>query len=136
MRLAVVVAVLALFASVSLGGAAQAAGWIEGRWKGEYDCAQGPTRLTLTISRDPQGNLNAGFQFWIGEVYGSFRMRGAFSEAGELKLNPTIWITRPEGYEMVGLAGQAYNRAAEGQPDLLAGDVTVAGCGKFAVERQ
>lgn len=119
-----------------VAGSAQAAGWIEGRWKGAYECAQGVTRLTLTISRDAQGTLNAGFQFWVGDVYGSYRMRGAFSEAGELKLNPTIWITRPEGYEMVGLAGQAENRSAEGKPDLLVGDVTERGCGRFALERQ
>ena len=131
MRLALLTLVLMLMAAP-----AQAAAWIEGVWKGSYQCAQGETRLTLTIHTDYQGNFMAGFQFWKGEVYGSFRMRGVFTETGELKFNPTIWITRPEGYEMVGLAGQAYNLSGEGKPDVLAGDVTAAGCGRFSVERQ
>lgn len=127
---------LTLPLSLAVPQAAQAASRIDGTWKGGYDCAQGTTQLTLTLKDSGNGDLTGDFQFRVGEVYGSYRLKGVITSNGELKLNPTTWITRPEGYEMVGLAGRAYDRSSEGKPDALYGDVTEAGCGKFAVERQ
>ncbi len=136
MRLVPFAAAFVLLAPVPLGGAAQAAERIDGRWKGAYECGQGKTELTLILNSHGGGNLTGDFQFRYGDVYGSYRLTGTITPQGELKLNPTVWITRPAGHEMVGLTGRAYDRSGEGKPDALYGDVTDNRCGKFAAEKQ
>ncbi|HYE45349.1 MAG TPA: hypothetical protein VEA44_06200 [Caulobacter sp.] len=132
MRLAAVAAAILVLLPLP----AWAAPWIEGVWKGNYECAQGPTEVTLTLKAHPDGVLWASFQFYQDDIYGSFRMKGAFTEAGELTLEPHLWITRPEGWDMVGLAGQGFNRRDEGLPDTLEGEVVAEGCSGFVVTRQ
>jgi hypothetical protein len=129
--LAALVAPLALLALP-----AQAAERIDGVWKGGYDCGQQKTRLTLTLDGDADGDITGTFAFEADSGSGSYRLTGVITQDGELKLNPTTWINRPAGFEMVGLAGRAYDRSDEGKPDALYGDVTDSRCGKFAVERQ
>ncbi|MDO9338873.1 MAG: hypothetical protein Q7T61_20965 [Caulobacter sp.] len=135
MRLPALAAALALTAAV-LPDLARAAEKIDGVWKGNYECAQGKTALTLTLDGDADGDIDGTFAFDFQGVSGSYRLRGVITPDGELKLNPTTWISQPDGYGMVGLAGRAYDRSREGQPDALFGDVTDPSCGKFAAAKQ
>lgn len=131
MRLAILAAALTLVALP-----AAAAERIDGTWEGNYECAQGKTRLTLVLDGDANGDVTGEFRFWSDSGSGSFRLTGTITSDGDLKLNPTTWISRPDGWETVGLTGRAYNRSSEGKPDVLWGDVTNSRCGKFVAERK
>jgi hypothetical protein len=84
-------------------------------WNGRYICAQGITGLTLTLDVDASEHATAVFDF--GAVpenpsvpTGRYLLAGYLERGGGggvwLRLAPDRWITRPPGYEMVGLTAR------------------------------
>jgi hypothetical protein len=94
-----IVAALALIPAPSLA--------IEGVWHGKYVCTQGPTGLTLTVTKTPDGsNWTARFCFCAIEENprlptGECELTGP-AVPGEpiVKFTPWRWISQPPGWEM------------------------------------
>ena len=103
------------------------------RWVGTYTCAQGPTDLSLTITRTGE-HVWATFAF--GPLpenptvpVGAFRM-GGFVEGRTVRLEPNEWIVRPARYVPVGLSGQIDRRTGELHGKVL---TPLPGCRTFTV---
>lgn len=102
-------------------------------WTGSYTCAQGPTDLSLTVTRTGE-HLWATFAFGPlpenPEVpSGAFRMFGTV-RGRRVELSPGGWLVRPAHYVTVALDGELDAEARE-----LRGDVEspLRGCTTFAV---
>jgi hypothetical protein len=111
---------------------AKAAPLHSGVWRGVYQCAQGLTGATLTLTVAPDGTAAGLFEFFAikqnpGVPRGCFEMAGRMDEAGHLALAPGAWRLRPPGFVTVGLAGQ------EIAGDRLVGEVQGPGCMNFAL---
>lgn len=114
---------------------------VVGNWWGSYNCSQGVTRLSLRITASPTGALEAVFSFSAhpdnpGVPSGSFRMVGAYEEAGRrMVLRADRWIDQPDGYLMVDLEARV---PAGEQPLAMDGDVVNddTDCTTFAVVRR
>jgi hypothetical protein len=109
-----------------------------GVWTGGYICAQGETRLRLTLAAGPgPADIEAVFAFGPTRdnpsvARGSFRMEGTFSD-GLLDLHATTWIEQPDGYVTVDLRAPV----AGAEPIGISGEILDApGCTTFSVERQ
>jgi hypothetical protein len=129
------VALLALAAAPAL--AAPKAPAIGGVWVGKYICAQGITRLTLTIDEQTGGKLKATFRFGPAKENptvppGSYRMTGSYKAGSRgIDLKGVEWVEQPLGYIMVDLKGAM---TADGL--MLSGQVPTPGCSIFQLERQ
>ncbi|MEU4269844.1 serine/threonine-protein kinase [Streptomyces sp. NPDC026092] len=113
---------------------------VVGNWRGSYHCTQGVTRLSLRITATSTGALEAVFSFSAhpdnpGVPSGSFRMVGAYEEAGRrMVLRGDRWIKHPAGYLMADLEA----RVPPGeQPLAMNGDIVNedTDCTTFAVVR-
>lgn len=117
--------------------AATEAAAVTGVWDGTYTCAQGLTRLRLTITWSSlDDGLGATFSFSPHPdnptvPRGAFAMKGTFTD-GSLSLRGDHWIIRPESYQMVGLRADVVGD----RPSSLRGTVTdTQGCTTFSVSR-
>jgi hypothetical protein len=111
---------------------AKAATLQSGVWKGVYQCAQGLTGATLTLTVAPDGTAAGLFEFFAIQQNpavprGCFEMAGRMDQAGHLALAPGAWRLRPPGFVTVGLAGQKI------AGDRLVGEVQGPGCMNFAL---
>jgi hypothetical protein len=130
MRRAAAGAVALLMAGVT---AAAAQGGPEGTYSGSYQCGQGSTALSLTVTRAPDGGLSALFYFHRlasnpNVPSGCFTMRGQYSEmSGAVALRADTWLLRPPGYVTVDLKGQLVGTG-------LSGLVIGPGCSSFSLQ--
>lgn len=128
---AAVVALIAL-SSASMGAGAQGA--ITGTWQGIYECPQGPTGLTLTITGDTPNDLKGNFRFYPTPdnprpARGDYEVAVSFDAASlRVEVQGTQWIDQPPGYEFANLRGVLQGRQ-------LIGTVENAGCGAFELTR-
>lgn len=111
---------------------AEAAPLQNGIWRGVYQCAQGLTGATLTLTVAPDGTAAGLFEFFAikqnpGVPRGCFEMAGRMDQQGHLALAPGAWRLRPPGFVTVGLAGQML------AGDRLVGEVQGPGCMNFAL---
>jgi hypothetical protein len=112
-------------------------GWLpEGvsAWAGSYTCAQGPTDLSLTITRTGD-RLVATFAF--GPLpenptvpSGAFLLHGSI-DGDVVSLVPGDWLVRPAHYVAVGLVGELDERGLAGVVET-----PLRGCTTFAVQRE
>jgi hypothetical protein len=104
---------------------------LTGTWTGTYECAQGPSDVTLTVV-DLQGDVDAFFEFGgNGDVPpGAYTMAGT-NEDGVLTLDGDEWIEQPDDYAQVGLIGEVSGDSE----DELTGTVEGEGCTTFSVSR-
>jgi hypothetical protein len=138
MKRLIVLAVLVLLAPAA-AFAADATG-LTGHWVGGYECAQGKMGLVLDLVGQPDGTVTGTFAFAPTKgsgpmaATGSYALKGSVSNSGLFSLNPDSWITRPAGYEMVGMLGflgfDGLDRVGG-----FSGEMKSAGCGKYRVER-
>lgn len=110
---------------------------IEGRWSGQYVCAQGITDLTLTVKNTANGQIAATFNFGPspenpGVPEGAYSMAGRYDpQDGHMVLTSKEWIDAPSGYVMVDLEG-----FTRGSGLYISGSVRGPGCGPFAIMRE
>lgn len=126
-----VAAALAFLATPSLA--------IEGVWHGKYVCTQGPTGLTLTVTKTPDGSSWIA-RFCFCAIEENPRLpTGECELTGQIVPNETVvkftpwrWISQPEGWEMRPLELWL---SADRQHIL--GRIDAAGCGsEFQLERE
>lgn len=107
---------------------------LAGTWSGTYHCAQGASRLKLTLAPISANEVDGVFEF-IGlqqaaaGVQGAYRMSGEVS-AGQVILKAGPWLRQPPGYITVGLQGWLFGNASR-----LAGRVLGPACRTFDLER-
>ena len=82
---------------------------IVGSWRGWYICGQGKTGLVLDIRRLPDGGLAGRFNFFpVREnpniPQGAFEVRVLVGHTHTF-IEPTRWLERPNGYQMVSMFG-------------------------------
>lgn len=125
-----------LLAVLALGAAwlqpVQAAPLRNGVWKGVYQCAQGLTGATLTLTVAPDGTAAGLFEFFAvqqnpGVPRGCFEVAGRMDPSGHLALAPGAWRLQPPGFVTVGLDGQMITG------NRLVGKVQGPGCMSFAL---
>ena len=122
-----VVALLALTGSAVAGPNGPA-----GTYTGTYECAQGPTALSLSITSAPDRSLTAMFHFYglasnPQFPEGCFSMRGSYDpSSGAVLLYAGAWLLRPHNFVSVDLRGQLAG-------DTLTGIVVHSGCGSFSL---
>ena len=104
------------------------------RYAGSYWCAQGKTKLTLTVDEVDGDVLTVifAFDFAGGPGYaaaaGRYSMKGSFDQKGDrLVLHPLKWIEQPAGYTMVDLTGNVSRTGG------INGTVGGPGCTTFQV---
>lgn len=120
-----------------LGGTAASAQQVTATWVGHYLCAQGNTAVNLTIIEAKPGVLNAWFHFQAPPdnpfvPTGCYTMTGTYDGlTRQLRLAPGGWLHQPEGYEMVGVAGEVSTDGA-----ALEGLIDNPSCGRFATTRR
>jgi serine/threonine protein kinase len=107
---------------------------LTGTWTGTYVCPQGQTGLRLALKATASGSLTATFSFYptasnVSVPSGSFALTGSYSAKG-FQLSPDHWISKPQNYSMVGLAGAANKRDT-----VLSGSILSPGCTTFSVSR-
>ncbi len=109
-----------------------------GDWAGVYVCAQGDTRLRLTLDQGP-GPADVTAVFAFGPTAdnpevprGSYRMEGTLSE-GLLDLHATTWIKKPAGYLTVDIKAPV---VGDDPPQIMGDIVGAPECSTFAVTRQ
>jgi hypothetical protein len=81
-------------------------------WVGEYECAQGWTRMELRILDARTTQVRATFAFdhagtaEYPHADGEYLMSGRFDEtSGHMTFRPGRWIRQPENYVTVGMSG-------------------------------
>lgn len=121
-RVALVVTALALTPAPAMA--------LEGVWHGKYVCSQGPTGLTLTVTKTPDGShWNARFCFCAIEENprlptGECELTGPIVPNQPIvKFTPWRWISQPEGWEMRPLE---LWQSADGQH--IYGQIDAPGC--------
>jgi hypothetical protein len=107
---------------------------LTGTWTGSYVCPQGRTGLRLTLKATSSGGLTATFSFYptagnVSVPSGSFALTGSYTAKG-FQLTPDHWISKPQNYSMVGIAG-----AASKSDTALSGSIESPGCTTFSVSR-
>jgi hypothetical protein len=124
---------------VLVGGTAAAAPKalsIVGQWRGVYECSQGRTALTLTVSDAGSGKLKARFDF--GPLpdnplvpTGAFLMDGKLdAKTRRVTFHAGKWINQPVNYFTVDLEGYI-----EASGNRITGVVPSAGCSVFDLAR-
>ena len=144
MKLAPALRTLLIAMALSLGeqtlGAQEEAPSVIGTWRGSYVCLQGKTSLTLTIDRQSGTSVSGYFHFYP-PLLNPFAKEGCFSVRGEvdgtrhIRLDAARWITRPEGYVMVGLDGVVADAGVSLSGTVIAPPPIENGCAGFEVER-
>jgi hypothetical protein len=122
--------------AVAAAGAAPAPLSIIGQWRGSYECSQGKTALTLTVSDAGSGRLTARFNF--GPLpenplvpTGAFVMEGSLNaKTRRVMFHAGKWISQPTGYFTVDLDGYLSASATR-----ITGIVPAAGCSVFDLVR-
>jgi len=114
---------------------------IDGTWEGTYYCGGGIIGLTLVISPlntpDSESNVQAVFSFYAHPdnpkvLSGSFRMKGIYdASSGQLILEGTEWLSRPDQYAVVDLSGVFVP-----SENTITGQITTPGCGVFTIARK
>ncbi|MGL4729104.1 MAG: hypothetical protein ACRCWO_10130 [Bosea sp. (in: a-proteobacteria)] len=115
---------------------------IVGIWHGFYKCAQGTTGLTLKINDQKDDNFSGFFNFytftkndpylknpWVNDS--CFSIKGKINSRNKILINPNSWITRPDGFEMVGLQGEI--KLVDGSEEFEGNITRGAGCSTFWV---
>ena len=87
------------------------AGTITGKWIGNYECLQGTTGVTLTLTGSQDGLVEGIFLFYPtpsnpNAATGRFIVRGSYFSDGSLVLGRGAWIERPDNYIAVSLRGK------------------------------
>ncbi|HEY1932441.1 MAG TPA: ATP-dependent Clp protease proteolytic subunit [Acetobacteraceae bacterium] len=108
------------------------------RFQGAFFCGPRPTSLSLTITRTPAGTPSR-LVFGFGPTptnpdvpRGSFIVRGRLDlDGGGLDLTPGAWLSHPEGYTEVGLAGRSDDGGL-----TFSGRVLAANCTLFTLRRE
>ncbi|EYF02906.1 Hypothetical protein CAP_6329 [Chondromyces apiculatus DSM 436] len=98
-------------------------------WRGDYDCPQGNTEMTLHILGVRGNHLSALFAFHHVPtgVEGRYLMAGRFDpETYRVTLTPGAWIVQPEDYVSVGMQGDLSEDGS-----LFAGRMDHPLCGAF-----
>ena len=110
---------------------------LRGTWVGKYNCAQGVTGLTLTISESPDGGLSGIFDFY--PVPGGYRFtEGSYSGVvmarpdGSFEFKPQRWISQPPGFVAVALLGHYVADAKRLQGQVIG----AIGCTSFDLSGQ
>ena len=108
---------------------------LTGTWTGTYFCRQGWTGLRLVLKATSSGGLTATFNFYatgsnVSVPSGSFALTGSYSAKG-FQLTPDHWISKPQGYLMVGLTATAPSK----NDTVLNGNIVSPGCTTFSVSR-
>ncbi|MEP7210973.1 MAG: hypothetical protein ABI740_09070 [Alphaproteobacteria bacterium] len=135
MRIGAVIAAGLLVAGLNAHASPKPAS-LAGEWRGKYECGQGVTALTLTVSEIPGGKLKARFAF--GPLPENPRVpTGAFDMEGRLDAKTRRvtfrsgkWIKAPLGYFTVDLEGYV-----EASGNRITGVVPSAGCSVFDLAR-
>jgi hypothetical protein len=128
---------VALIVLVALSGApapAAAQDTITGTWQGLYECPQGVTGVTLTITGSPPNGLKGNFRFYptpdnANPARGDYEIAVNFDPASNrVEVRGTQWIDQPPGYMFATLRGVLQGRQ-------LIGTVENEGCGAFELTR-
>ena len=124
-----------LFAALVVTPAPASAQGIAGSYGGRYQCGDWNT-LNLQVRDLGGGRISAAFTFAVpprlGGGQGSYSMTGTYDErTGRFQLMPQQWMSRPQGYNMVGLEG-AFDRASRS----LRGKVSSFNCQGFELAPQ
>jgi hypothetical protein len=125
-----------LLALVVFGVAARAVAEepITGVWQGLYECPQGVTGLTLTITGTTAEGLKGNFRFYptpdnANPARGDYEVAVSFDAAtGRVEVRGTRWVDQPPGYMFAMLRGVL-------QGKQLIGTVESPGCGAFELTR-
>ena len=129
-----VVGLLALAACIINLDRAGAQESIIGTWQGLYECPQGVTGLTLTISHSAPHGLTGNFRFYATPdnsrpASGAYEVSVTFDPASKrFEVRGTRWIDEPSGYVFATLRGVMQGRQ-------LIGTVENEGCGAFELNR-
>lgn len=88
---------------------------VSGKWVGSYECFQGKTAVTLTLTGHKNGAVEGNFLFYPTSsnpkaATGRFVVTGFYHFDGSLILDSEAWVEKPEGYITVSLRGKV-NRA-------------------------
>lgn len=109
---------------------------IIGQWRGAYECNQGKTALTLTVSDAGGGKLTARFDFGPLPANplvptGAFTMDGRLDvKTRRVTFHAGKWINQPMNYFTVDLDGYV-----EASGNRITGIVPAAGCSVFDLVR-
>jgi hypothetical protein len=117
------------FWSLAAAAAAQSIG---GTYAGYYQCAV-TRNLDLQVTDLGGGRISAIFYFPMPggmpgrSASGSYSMSGTYNPRnGQFRLEPQQWINRPQGFNMIGLAG-----AFDPRTRRLTGNIPSFGCSRF-----
>ncbi len=131
LALAVLLALAAWAGNFSRASAQES---IIGTWQGLYQCPQGVTGLTLTISGSAPHDLTGNFRFYATPensrpANGAYEVSVTFDPPSKrFEVRGTRWIDQPSGYEFATLRGVMQGRQ-------LIGTVENEGCGAFELNR-
>lgn len=111
--------------------------WYVGTWAGVYDCSQGRTGITLTISETDPGAVEALYEFYEvpenpGVPSGSYTLTGTYDDHS-VTLDPDEWVDQPTGYVMVGIVPDS--EIVTG-PGALAGRIDEPSCEGYLLGKQ
>lgn len=98
-------------------------------WRGDYDCPQGNTALTLHILSVRGEHVTALFDFHHVESgdAGRYLMSGKYDgETRRVRLTPGAWIAQPPNYVSVAMSGELSQDGS-----LFAGKMDHPLCGAF-----
>jgi len=116
------------------------------QWNGSYFCTQGPTMLTLEVTKMQQVDdsiiVTASLTFWVDmkdkEVKGQYDVAGHYSREGRvlvLQPVPGSWKTKPNNFVMVGLQG-VISPWGSARQLRFAGSVPIFGCDSFELNSE
>ncbi len=112
---------------------------LHSEWRGTYRCSQGITAMYLVLDARPDGTLAARFDFGPTAdnptiPTGSYRLVGTIAAGRqhtfEIRLDPSEWISAPDGYIMVAMSATSSRRWGR-----LVGRINHPSCGEVDVRR-
>lgn len=110
---------------------------IVGKWRGDYDCVQGKSGLTVDVKNDSAGQLTGEFRFFALPENRAVP-EGAYELTVDVQLSghkyvfrPRKWLQRPGDYVMVGFSGSMDPTNG----DAFRGRINHEGCGNVQLRR-
>jgi hypothetical protein len=112
-----------------------------GGWVGTYTCPQGLTGLTVSINAQ-EGEAFSGYFHFYPPVANALAREGCYSVRGRIDGQRRItveavrWMTQPEGYVTVDLAGRLDSIAQSMTGTVVAPTSIGAACTTFELKAQ
>lgn len=125
-----ILTVVACFAALSfMPGKGHAQEALEGVWQGSYECRDGSTRATLTITPRDGTAFDGRLAFSNAAARGEIAYL-ITSNRGRITMRAQAWIRQPPGYRMADISARL-----DPATGIIEGRVNAAGCRRITLHR-